>query len=101
MPANVSEKARPTVTAGLAKDVDEVNQYAAPMYAPMAGAASMPRPVRASAKIRTTSPTVATTSPSHRCGPVRSRVDSSPSGTWYIRFASSAPATAPRTCTRE
>ena len=31
MPANVSEKALPTVTAGLAKDVEEVNQYAAPM----------------------------------------------------------------------
>ena len=31
MPAKVSVKARPTVTAGLAKEVDEVNQYAAPM----------------------------------------------------------------------
>src|SRR5205814_6297428 len=31
MPANVSVNARPTVTAGLANEVDEVNQYAAPM----------------------------------------------------------------------
>ena len=31
MPAKVSVKARPRVTAGLANEVDEVNQYAAPM----------------------------------------------------------------------
>jgi len=31
MPAKVSENIRPTVTAGLAKEVLEVNQYAAPM----------------------------------------------------------------------
>ena len=31
IPAKVSEKARPRVTAGLAKDVEFVNQYAAPM----------------------------------------------------------------------
>ena len=31
MPAKVSLNARPMVTAGLANDVDEVNQYAAPM----------------------------------------------------------------------
>ena len=31
MPANVSVKSRPIVTAGLAKEVEEVNQYAAPM----------------------------------------------------------------------
>jgi hypothetical protein len=31
MPANVPEKARATVTAGLANDVDAVNQYAAVM----------------------------------------------------------------------
>ena len=36
MPAKVSEKILPTVTAGLAKDVLLVNQYAAPMYAPTA-----------------------------------------------------------------
>ena len=31
IPAKVSENMRPTDTAGLAKDVDEVNQYAAAM----------------------------------------------------------------------
>ena len=31
MPAKVSEKMRPTVTAGLANEVELVNQYAAPM----------------------------------------------------------------------
>ena len=31
MPAKVSEKSRPTVTAGLAKEVLELHQYAAPM----------------------------------------------------------------------
>ena len=40
IPAKVSEKIRPTVTAGLANDVLLVNQYAAPMYAPTAAAES-------------------------------------------------------------
>ena len=31
MPAKVLVKLRPTVTAGFAKRVEEVNQYAAPM----------------------------------------------------------------------
>lgn len=31
MPANVSVNARPIVIAGLANEVDDVNQYAAPM----------------------------------------------------------------------
>ena len=62
MPAKVSEKMRPTVTAGLANDVELVNQYAAPMYAPTAGAASAPRPLRTSAKISATRNVVATTS---------------------------------------
>ena len=31
MPAKVSVNTRPIVTAGLANEVDEVNQYAAPM----------------------------------------------------------------------
>ena len=69
MPAKVSVKIRPMVTAGFANEVELVNQYAAPMYAPTAGAASAPRPVRARAKISRTSPAVATTSPS-RCPPV-------------------------------
>src|SRR4029450_6557390 len=46
MPAKVSEKIRPTVTAGFAKDVELVNQYAAPIYAPTAAAENGGRPVR-------------------------------------------------------
>jgi len=36
MPENVSVAARARVTAGLAKDVEAVNQYPAVMYAPTA-----------------------------------------------------------------
>ena len=39
MPANVFVSDRAMVTAGLAKLVDDVNQYAAVMYAPTANAA--------------------------------------------------------------
>ncbi len=66
IPANVSENARPTVIAGLAKLVELVNQYAAPMYAPTAAGAMFPRLVRASEKITSTSPSVAITS-ANRC----------------------------------
>ena len=97
MPANVSEKIRPTVTAGLAKEVELVNQYAAPMYAPTAGAASAPRPERTRAKISNTSPAVATTSPTSSPVPVRSVV-ARPASTSNIAFASSAPPIPPAHC---
>ena len=64
MPAKLSEKIRPTVIAGLAKLVELVKKYAAPMYAPTAAGARCDRPVRARAKITRTRPTVATTSES-------------------------------------
>lgn len=44
IPAKVSEKMRPMVTAGLANEVELVNQYAAPIYA--ATAAAEVRPAR-------------------------------------------------------
>ena len=44
MPANVSLSDLAIVTAGLAKDVDAVNQYAALIYAPTANGTA---PVRA------------------------------------------------------
>ena len=56
------------VTAGLANDVDDVAQYAAPIQPATAAGASAPRPDRASANTTSTRPAVATTSPSHRCG---------------------------------
>src|SRR4051812_44655589 len=85
IPAKVSEKTRPIVTAGFANEVDEVNQYAAPMWAPPEGAAGSPRPVGEGAKRSTPGPAVAMASPSHRFAPVRSVLDSSLTGTWYIR----------------
>src|SRR5580704_16173201 len=40
IPAKVAENIRPTVMAGLAKLVEEVKKYAAPMYAPTAAGAA-------------------------------------------------------------
>src|SRR4051812_47248287 len=77
MPANESVNMRPMVTAGLAKLVDDVNQYAAPMYAPTANGAALDRPVRTTPKITKSSPSVATISPSHRPPPERTSVDHS------------------------
>jgi vacuolar iron transporter family protein len=51
IPAKVSENIRPTVMAGLAKLVEDVKKYAAPIYAPTAAGADRLRPERASAKI--------------------------------------------------
>src|ERR671930_440584 len=95
IPAKVSLKARPTVTAGFANEVEEVNQYADPMYAPTAAGATAARPDDANAKISTMSPAVATTSPSHRWAALRSFVDQDTAASPYIRFATTAPATAP------
>src|SRR6266536_3824623 len=98
IPAKVSLNARPIVTAGLANEVEEVNQYADPMYAPTAAGASAARPADASAKISRISPAVATTSPSHRCPALRSVVDQDTAASPYMRLASTAPSTAPTTC---
>jgi hypothetical protein len=42
IPANVSEKARANVTAGLAKDVEEVKKYAAPIHPATANGTYLP-----------------------------------------------------------
>src|SRR5579863_4646899 len=42
-PENVFETERASVTAGLANDVDDVNQYAAVMYAPTANGTALAR----------------------------------------------------------
>src|SRR4029450_6614861 len=97
MPANVSLNIRPMVTAGFANDVDDVNQYAAPMYAPTAAGATAARPLRTRAKTSKTNPVVATTSPSHSGAPLRCLVDSSIAGKLNIRLAKTEPATAPAT----
>ena len=71
MPAKVSLNIREMVTAGLANEVDEVNQYAAPIQAATATAEAGARPVRARATMTAISPAVATTSPIHSGSPVR------------------------------
>src|ERR1700679_1293755 len=89
IPANVPVKARPIVTAGLANDVDDVAQYAAPTHPATAAGASAPRPDRASAK---------TTSTSHGVGADRTVADAVTAGSANIRFASTAPAIPPAVC---
>src|SRR5579859_4245704 len=98
MPAKVSENIRPTVIAGLAKLVEEVNQYAAPMYAPTAAAADRPRPARASAKITTISPRVATISDRKCAGVARCLAEMLTAARPNIRLASTAPPAHPATC---
>lgn len=82
------------VTAGLAKEIEEVNQYAAPMYAPTARPTAADRPARTRAKITRTRTAVATTSPSRVPGVTRSFVERL-IGMANIAFASAAPPTAP------
>ena len=62
MPANVLLNMRPTAMAGLAKLVELVKKYAAPIYAPTAAGVMLLRLVRASAKITNNNPSVATIS---------------------------------------
>src|ERR1700687_4329625 len=61
IPENVSESDRAIVTAGFANDVDEVNQYAAVMYAATANA-TMSERWRAQPQITQIRPNVATNS---------------------------------------
>src|SRR3954468_16463866 len=97
MPAKVSVKARPIVTAGLAKLVDEVNQYAAPMYAPTAAGATAARPDRARAKMSRRRPAVGTPSPSHRCPPDRCLCEMVTASRPNMRLARIDPPIAPDT----
>ena len=71
IPAKVSLNMRAMVTAGLAKEVEEVNQYAAPIQAATEAADSEARPVRARVRITAISPAVATSSPTHNPGAAR------------------------------
>jgi hypothetical protein len=61
MPENVFETVRASVTAGLANDVDDVNQYAAVMYAPTANGTA-PARSREHPHITAIKPNVATNS---------------------------------------
>lgn len=70
MPANVLVKARATVTAGFANDVDAVNQYADVMYAATAKGTVSAR-CREHPKIADSNPKVATISLNICAGPFR------------------------------
>src|SRR5262245_52749485 len=91
MPAKVSESVRAMVTAGLAKLVDDVNQYAPPIHRPTANGTTAARPERTQPWITRSSPTVATTSESQSAPDDRSVVDSSTAGSSNIRLAMIAP----------
>src|SRR5437763_2160769 len=98
MPVNVFVKVRATVTAGFAKLVDDVNQYAAPIYAPTSNGATDDRPDRAMPNTTSTSPAVATISPNHSPPPERVLVDHSTAGSEYMRLTSIAPQIPPEIC---
>jgi len=61
IPANVSLSDLAIVTAGFANDVDEVNQYAAVMYAPTANGTALDRR-REQPQMTAINPNVATNS---------------------------------------
>src|SRR5258708_26303788 len=88
IPENVSESERAMVMAGLAKDVDAVNQYAAPIHAATIHGASSERRWPSTTSNR---PNVATPSASHWLGPVRKWVDSCQTGNSNITCASNPP----------
>src|SRR4051794_39151515 len=90
MPAKVSLNMRAMVTAGLANEVEEVNQYAAPIQAATAAADSGARPVRARVTMTAMSPAVATSSPTHSPGAARSCVEICTAASPNMTFASSA-----------
>ena len=87
MPAKVFENIRPTLIAGFAKLVELVNQYPAPMYAPTAAGAMLPRLVRASEKITSSSPSVAITSANRCAGVARCFVEMLTAASANIAFA--------------
>src|SRR5438552_8946478 len=86
MPAKLFENVRAIATAGLAKLVDDVNQYAEPIYAPTANGAAELRPERTTPKMTSNSPAVATTSASQSPPAERVLVDHSIAGDENIRF---------------
>ena len=94
MPEKVSVQLRASVTAGLAKEVEAVNQYAAVMYSPTAqGTAEALK--RNTQKIVVTRPNVATHSENHCAAPVRALALSWTSGRSNIACAASMPASPP------
>ena len=97
MPAKVSLRHRAIVTAGLANEVDAVNQYAAVIYAATAYGTALGR-AREHPQITASRPNVATNSLNHCAGPVRACCESETTGSPNITLATIAPQTPPRIC---
>ena len=95
IPAKVSEKVRATVTAGLAKLVDEVKKYAPAMYAATASATHCSLRDLTTPTITIKRPKVAMTSDNQISHPVRSFVDQLTASSSNIRLAAIAPDMAP------
>ena len=93
----MAESIRPTVIAGLAKLVEDVKKYAAPIYAPTAAGADRLRSERASAKITRISPRVAITSDRKWAGVARCFAEVLTAAWANIRFARTAPTIQPAT----
>ena len=84
MPANVSDRLRAIVTAGFAKEVEAVNQYAAVMYAPTANGTALDRS-REHPQITASNPNVATNSLNTCAPPLRACRDQANSGSPNIK----------------
>src|ERR1700679_2566511 len=97
IPANVLLTDRASVTAGLAKDVDAVNQYAAVIYAPTAKGTAAGLCLR-HPQITESSPKVAMNSLKSWAAPERTCVDAKKRGRPNMRCAAATPANAPATC---
>ena len=98
IPAKVSDKVRAIVTAGLAKLVDDVNQYAPPIHSPTANGTADALPERTHPWMIRSNPMVAMTSESQSAPEERVFVDNSTAGSWNMRFARTVPMQPPITC---
>src|ERR1044071_5558417 len=90
MPANVFVKDRAIVIAGFAKDVDAVNQYAAPIQPATSHGTFRERLLPRMTKSK---PKVATPSESSCAEPLRTCVETCTTGSSNIACASRVPAT--------
>src|SRR5437764_11885002 len=90
MPVNVFVTARARVTAGFANEVDDVNQYAAVIYAPTANGTTADR-CREQLQITASRPNVATNSLSASGKPARTCSDTEKIGSPNIRSAIATP----------
>lgn len=91
IPAKVSEKVRATVTAGLAKLVEEVKKYAPAIYAATASATHCSFRDLTTPIITISRPKVAMISDNQICQPVRCFVDQLTTSSSNIRLAAIAP----------